>query len=163
MSGHMVTIVTLDTVYILTHKKACRHTCTQTFGEYTNCVCVCGVCVGGSPYPGMQVGSAFYRMIQEGHRMNRPEVAPREIYDMMLSCWSEDPLKRPSFRKLVERTELLLSEGTKNVYLNLSYGAVLPDQQRAASHRLSSVSSTTAPTQPLLLNTADVFLDYDTV
>ncbi|CAB1327114.1 unnamed protein product, partial [Coregonus sp. 'balchen'] len=35
-------------------------------------------------------------------------------YDMMLSCWSEDPLKRPSFRKLVERTELLLSENTKN-------------------------------------------------
>eukprot|EP00063_Salmo_salar_P090409 XP_014065244.1 PREDICTED: mast/stem cell growth factor receptor kita-like [Salmo salar] len=119
--------------------------------------------LGSSPYPGMQVGSAFYRMIQEGHRMNRPEVAPREIYDMMLSCWSEDPLKRPSFRKLVERTELLLSEDTKNVYLNLSYGAVLPDQQRAASHRLSSVSSTTASTQPLLLNTADVFLDYDTV
>uniref|UniRef100_A0A674D159 receptor protein-tyrosine kinase n=1 Tax=Salmo trutta TaxID=8032 RepID=A0A674D159_SALTR len=119
--------------------------------------------LGSSPYPGMQVGSAFYRMIQEGHRMNRPEVAPTEIYDMMLSCWSEDPLKRPSFRNLVERTELLLSEDTKNVYLNLSYGAVLPDQQRAASHRLSSVSSTTASTQPLLLNTADVFLDYDTV
>ncbi|XP_052366101.1 mast/stem cell growth factor receptor kita-like [Oncorhynchus keta] len=111
----------------------------------------------------MQVGSAFYRMIQEGHRMNRPDVAPREIYDMMLSCWSEDPLKRPSFRKVVERTELLLSEHTKNVYLNLSYGAVPPDQQRAAPHRLSSVSSTTAPTQPLLLNTADVFVDYDTV
>lgn len=36
-------------------------------------------------------------------------------YDMMLSCWSHDPLKRPSFRKLVERTELLLSENTKNV------------------------------------------------
>lgn len=36
-------------------------------------------------------------------------------YEMMLSCWSHDPLKRPSFRKLVERTELLLSENTKNV------------------------------------------------
>lgn len=36
-------------------------------------------------------------------------------YDIMLSCWSHDPLKRPSFRKLVEQTELLLSENTKNV------------------------------------------------
>uniref|UniRef100_A0A671YHP7 Mast/stem cell growth factor receptor Kit n=1 Tax=Sparus aurata TaxID=8175 RepID=A0A671YHP7_SPAAU len=71
--------------------------------------------LGNSPYPGMQVGSAFYRMIQEGHRMSRPEFAPIEMYDMMLSCWSHDPLKRPSFRKLVERTELLLSENTKNV------------------------------------------------
>uniref|UniRef100_A0A3P9M0M3 Mast/stem cell growth factor receptor n=1 Tax=Oryzias latipes TaxID=8090 RepID=A0A3P9M0M3_ORYLA len=116
--------------------------------------------LGNSPYPGMQVGSAFYRMIQEGHRMNRPELAPVEMYDMMLSCWSHDPLKRPSFRKLVERTELLLSENTKNVYLTLSNTSGAPEQQRALSQRLSSVCSTTAPTQPLLQSTADVFLDY---
>uniref|UniRef100_A0A8C7ZP76 receptor protein-tyrosine kinase n=1 Tax=Oryzias sinensis TaxID=183150 RepID=A0A8C7ZP76_9TELE len=107
--------------------------------------------LGNSPYPGMQVGSAFYRMIQEGHRMNRPELAPVEMYDMMLSCWNHDPLKRPSFRKLVERTELLLSENTKNVRRK---------KLRALSQRLSSVCSTTAPTQPLLQSTADVFLDY---
>uniref|UniRef100_A0A3Q4MZH8 Protein kinase domain-containing protein n=1 Tax=Neolamprologus brichardi TaxID=32507 RepID=A0A3Q4MZH8_NEOBR len=71
--------------------------------------------LGNSPYPGMQVGSAFYRMIQEGHRMSRPEYAPTEMYDMMLSCWNHDPLKRPSFKKLVEKTELLLSENTKNI------------------------------------------------
>ncbi|XP_072239456.1 KIT proto-oncogene, receptor tyrosine kinase b isoform X2 [Leuresthes tenuis] len=116
--------------------------------------------LGNSPYPGMQVGSAFYRMIQEGHRMNRPEFAPTEMYDMMLSCWNHDPLKRPSFRKLVERTELLLSENTKNVYLTLNNAPVAPEQQRAPSRRLSSVCSTTAPTQPLLQSTADVFLDY---
>ncbi|KAM9362596.1 KIT proto-oncogene, receptor tyrosine kinase b [Symphorus nematophorus] len=116
--------------------------------------------LGNSPYPGMQVGSAFYRMIQEGHRMSRPEFAPIEMYDMMLSCWNHDPLKRPSFRKLVERTELLLSENTKNVYLRLSNNPVHPEQQRAPSRRLSSVCSTTAPTQPLLQSTADVFLDY---
>uniref|UniRef100_A0A3Q2STA9 receptor protein-tyrosine kinase n=1 Tax=Fundulus heteroclitus TaxID=8078 RepID=A0A3Q2STA9_FUNHE len=71
--------------------------------------------LGNSPYPGMQVGSAFYKMIQDGRRMSRPEFAPIEMYDMMLSCWNHDPLKRPPFRKLVERTELLLSENTKNV------------------------------------------------
>ncbi|XP_030588402.1 KIT proto-oncogene, receptor tyrosine kinase b isoform X2 [Archocentrus centrarchus] len=116
--------------------------------------------LGNSPYPGMQVGSAFYRMIQEGHRMSRPEFAPIEMYDMMLSCWNHDPLKRPSFKKLVERTELLLSENTKNVYLTLSNTSGPPEQQRVPSRRLSSVCSTTAPNQPLLQNTADVFLDY---
>uniref|UniRef100_A0A7N8WJ57 Mast/stem cell growth factor receptor n=1 Tax=Mastacembelus armatus TaxID=205130 RepID=A0A7N8WJ57_9TELE len=116
--------------------------------------------LGHSPYPGIQVGSAFYRMIQDGHRMSRPEFAPIEMYDMMLSCWNHDPLKRPSFRKLVERTELLLSENTKNVYLTLSNAAGPPEQQRAPSRRLSSVCSTTAPTQPLLQSTPDVFLDY---
>ncbi|XP_013860339.1 KIT proto-oncogene, receptor tyrosine kinase b isoform X1 [Austrofundulus limnaeus] len=116
--------------------------------------------LGNSPYPGMQVGSAFYRMIQEGHRMSRPEFAPTEMYDMMLSCWNHDPVKRPSFRKLVEKTELLLSENTKNVYLRLSNPPGASEQQRAPSRRLSSVCSTTAPTQPLLQNTSDVFLDY---
>lgn len=119
--------------------------------------------LGNSPYPGMQVGSAFYRMIQEGHRMSRPEFAPIEIYDMMLSCWNHDPLKRPSFRKLVESTELLLSENTRNVYLTLSSVPGPPDQQRESSRRLSSVCSTTAPTQPLLQSTGDVFMDYETV
>ncbi|XP_029001613.1 KIT proto-oncogene, receptor tyrosine kinase b [Betta splendens] len=115
--------------------------------------------LGNSPYPGMQVGSAFYRMIQEGHRMSSPEFAPIEMYDMMLSCWNHDPLKRPSFRKLVERTEVLLSENTRNVYLTLS-NASGAEQQWSPTRRLSSVCSTTAPTQPLLQSTADVFLDY---
>ncbi|XP_054634631.1 KIT proto-oncogene, receptor tyrosine kinase b isoform X2 [Dunckerocampus dactyliophorus] len=116
--------------------------------------------LGNSPYPGMQVGSAFYRLIQEGHRMSKPEFAPTEMYDMMLSCWNQDPLKRPSFRKLVERTELLLSENTRNVYLTLNNASGPSEQQRAPSRRLSSVCSTTAPTQPLLQSTAEVFLDY---
>ncbi|CAL8332691.1 unnamed protein product [Merluccius merluccius] len=115
--------------------------------------------LGNSPYPGMQVGSAFYRMIQEGHRMNMPEFAPTEMYDMMLSCWNDDPLKRPSFQKLVERSELLLSENTKNIYLRLSNAAISHGPQRLPSRRLSSVCSTTASTQPLLLSTTDVFLD----
>uniref|UniRef100_A0A8C6P254 receptor protein-tyrosine kinase n=1 Tax=Nothobranchius furzeri TaxID=105023 RepID=A0A8C6P254_NOTFU len=116
--------------------------------------------LGNSPYPGMQVCSVFYKMIQEGHRMSRPEFASIEMYEMMLSCWNHDPLKRPSFRKLVERTELLLSENTKNVYLMLSNVPGTSKQQRMPSRRLSSVCSTTAPTQPLLQNTADVFMDY---
>ncbi|XP_033985372.1 KIT proto-oncogene, receptor tyrosine kinase b isoform X1 [Trematomus bernacchii] len=116
--------------------------------------------LGNSPYPGMQVGSVFYKMIQDGKRMSRPEFAPIEMYDMMLSCWSHDPLKRPSFRKLVERTELLLSENTRNVYLRLSNAPGHPAQERAPTRRLSSVCSTTAPTQPLLQSTADVFMDY---
>ncbi|XP_068606741.1 KIT proto-oncogene, receptor tyrosine kinase b [Brachionichthys hirsutus] len=116
--------------------------------------------LGNSPYPGMQVGSSFYRMIQDGQRMSRPEFAPSQMYDMMLSCWSHDPLKRPSFGKLVESTERHLSENTKNVYLRLSNNSARPEQQRGSSQRLSSVCSTTAPTQPLLQSTADVFLDY---
>ena len=42
------------------------------------------VCSGNSPYPGMQVGSSFYRLIQEGHRMSCPEFAPIEMYVFLL-------------------------------------------------------------------------------
>lgn len=53
--------------------------------------------------------------LYNSNNWNKCETAFPSRYDMMLSCWNEDPLKRPSFRKLVERTELLLSENTRNV------------------------------------------------
>ncbi|XP_065110676.1 KIT proto-oncogene, receptor tyrosine kinase b [Paramisgurnus dabryanus] len=118
--------------------------------------------LGNTPYPGIQVGSTFYKMIQDGYRMSEPEFAPSEIYEVMRWCWSVDPLKRPTFKKLVERTELLLSETTKHDYLNLSTSGsceafVPPNLQRA--QRLSSIGSSTASTQPLLQATNDVFLE----
>ena len=59
--------------------------------------------------------SAFVREVQ-GQRVTPPPGALCVCrYDMMLSCWNDDPLKRPSFQKLVESTEMLLSENTKNV------------------------------------------------
>ncbi|GAA6091919.1 KIT proto-oncogene, receptor tyrosine kinase b isoform X2 [Tachysurus ichikawai] len=126
--------------------------------------------LGNSPYPGVPVGTIFYKMIQDGYRMSEPEFAPSEIYEVMRWCWSSEPLKRPTFRKLVERTEMLLSEATKHVYLNLSdnggssisESSDCPLLQRASSQRLSSVGSTTGSTQPLLLATNDVFLEHET-
>uniref|UniRef100_A0AAY4AC54 receptor protein-tyrosine kinase n=1 Tax=Denticeps clupeoides TaxID=299321 RepID=A0AAY4AC54_9TELE len=109
--------------------------------------------LGNSPYPGIPVDITFYRMIQDGYRMTEPEFAPSEIYELMRNCWNTDPLKRPSFKKLVERTENLLSD---------SEPGAPPDQERAPSTRLSSISSTTAPTQPLL-SSNDVFTEYETI
>lgn len=130
--------------------------------------------LGTSPYPGIHVGANFYRMIQDGYRMSEPEFAPIEIYEVMRFCWNNDPLKRPPFKKLAERIEVLLSEHTKHEYLNLSGrasssssessdgGALAPPSRLGEpSQRLSSVSSTTAPTQPLLLSTSDVFIEYN--
>uniref|UniRef100_A0A4W4EV51 receptor protein-tyrosine kinase n=1 Tax=Electrophorus electricus TaxID=8005 RepID=A0A4W4EV51_ELEEL len=117
--------------------------------------------LGNSPYPGVPVGSIFYKMIQDGYRMSEPEFAPSEIW-----CWSTDPLKRPTFKKLVERTEMLLSETTKHVS-DINFGNSCeplnpPAMHRVPSQRLSSVESTTAQNQPLLLATNDVFLEYQT-
>uniref|UniRef100_A0A8C8GZL5 receptor protein-tyrosine kinase n=1 Tax=Oncorhynchus tshawytscha TaxID=74940 RepID=A0A8C8GZL5_ONCTS len=71
--------------------------------------------LGSSPYPGIPVDSKFYKMIKEGYRMDAPEFAPSEMYEIMRSCWEADPFKRPSFSKVVERIEKQLSDTTKHV------------------------------------------------
>ncbi|XP_063057403.1 mast/stem cell growth factor receptor kita isoform X2 [Engraulis encrasicolus] len=76
--------------------------------------------LGKSPYPGVPVDAKFYKMIMEGYRMDAPEFAPSEMYMVMRSCWDGDPYRRPSFRKLVEKVELQLSDATKHIYLNFN-------------------------------------------
>uniref|UniRef100_A0A673AV98 receptor protein-tyrosine kinase n=1 Tax=Sphaeramia orbicularis TaxID=375764 RepID=A0A673AV98_9TELE len=71
--------------------------------------------LGNSPYPGMPVDAKFYKLIKEGYRMDAPDFAPTEMYQIMRSCWDADPFKRPPFRKVVERIEQQLSDATKHV------------------------------------------------
>uniref|UniRef100_A0A8C8M0U1 receptor protein-tyrosine kinase n=1 Tax=Oncorhynchus tshawytscha TaxID=74940 RepID=A0A8C8M0U1_ONCTS len=126
--------------------------------------------LGSSPYPGIPVDSKFYKMIKEGYRMDAPEFAPSEMYEIMRSCWEADPFKRPSFSKVVERIEKQLSDTTKHIYLNFSskFPVTIGPQgtsvdqgtQNANVLRLNSVGSGNASTQPLLASASDdVFLE----
>ncbi|KAG9328808.1 hypothetical protein JZ751_010609 [Albula glossodonta] len=56
-------------------------------------------------------------------------------YEVMKCCWDADPLKRPSFRKILDNLE---------IYMNFSRSSV-SDQRGAHSQRLSSVGSLTQP------------------
>ncbi|KAA0708702.1 Mast/stem cell growth factor receptor kita [Triplophysa tibetana] len=118
--------------------------------------------LGSSPYPGMPVDSKFYKMIKEGYRMESPEFAPVEMYEIMHSCWDADPLKRPSFSKIVEKIEQQISDSTKHIYLNFS--SKLPvasgPREEPSSHvsQLNSVGSQSTITQPLLSNN-NVFIE----
>ncbi|XP_075895407.1 mast/stem cell growth factor receptor kita [Nelusetta ayraudi] len=76
--------------------------------------------LGNSPYPGMPVDAKFYKMIKEGYKMDAPEFAPSEMYQIMRSCWDADPFNRPPFRKVVEQIEQQLSDTAKHIYLNFS-------------------------------------------
>uniref|UniRef100_M3Y412 Mast/stem cell growth factor receptor Kit n=2 Tax=Mustela putorius furo TaxID=9669 RepID=M3Y412_MUSPF len=68
-----------------------------------------------SPYPGMPVDSKFYKMIKEGFRMLSPEHAPAEMYDIMKTCWDADPLKRPTFKQIVQLIEKQISDSSNHV------------------------------------------------
>ncbi|XP_075210916.1 protein kinase receptor Ret oncogene [Lycorma delicatula] len=75
------------------------------------------VTLGSSPYPGVAVHNLFY-LLRAGYRMEKPENCSHQLYDIMRSCWQEDPLERPSFKQLTRAFELMLEDGTD--YLDLS-------------------------------------------
>ncbi|XP_027453769.1 mast/stem cell growth factor receptor Kit isoform X1 [Callorhinus ursinus] len=109
--------------------------------------------LGSSPYPGMPVDSKFYKMIKEGFRMLSPEHAPAEMYDIMKTCWDADPLKRPTFKQIVQLIEKQISDSTNHIYSNLANCS--PHQERPVvdhSVRINSVGSSASSTQPLLVH-----------
>nr|XP_045017620.1 mast/stem cell growth factor receptor Kit isoform X2 [Jaculus jaculus] len=109
--------------------------------------------LGSSPYPGMPVDSKFYKMIKEGFRMLSPEHAPAEMYDIMKMCWDTDPLKRPTFKQIVQLIEKQISDSTSHIYSNLANCSPNPENPVADhSVRVNSVGSSASSTQPLLVH-----------
>ncbi|XP_073439653.1 mast/stem cell growth factor receptor Kit isoform X2 [Dendrobates tinctorius] len=105
--------------------------------------------LGSSPYPRIPVDSKFYRMIKDGYRMLSPECAPDELYDIMKSCWNSDPVKRPTFKQIVQMVEQQLSDSKGHKISNAF--PVCPNHTPVDhSVRINSVGSNTSSTQPLL-------------
>jgi len=65
------------------------------------------VTYGRIPYPGLS-NSEVLRLLGEGYRMPAPQDCPHKLYLIMLDCWHQDPLERPSFTKLKSCMEELL-------------------------------------------------------
>uniref|UniRef100_A0A8C3JU40 receptor protein-tyrosine kinase n=1 Tax=Calidris pygmaea TaxID=425635 RepID=A0A8C3JU40_9CHAR len=66
--------------------------------------------LGVNPYPGIQVDTNFYKLIQSGFKMDRPYYATKDVYRVMQSCWALDSRKRPSFSRLVSSLACQLAE-----------------------------------------------------
>uniref|UniRef100_A0A669CBH7 receptor protein-tyrosine kinase n=1 Tax=Oreochromis niloticus TaxID=8128 RepID=A0A669CBH7_ORENI len=64
--------------------------------------------LGGSPYPGVPVEELF-KLLKEGHRMEKPSACPQELYLMMRDCWHAVPSRRPTFQQLVEDLDRTVS------------------------------------------------------
>ncbi|XP_065680958.1 platelet-derived growth factor receptor alpha isoform X2 [Hydra vulgaris] len=67
------------------------------------------VTLGGTPYPTIN-NSDLFTLLCSGYRMERPANCSQSMYDIMLQCWNEEPLQRPSFTELRERFDKILSE-----------------------------------------------------
>ncbi|XP_064181802.1 tyrosine-protein kinase receptor Tie-1 [Anguilla rostrata] len=63
---------------------------------------------GRTPYPGVH-NHELLDLLESGHRLKQPECDPK-LYEVMLSCWSRDPARRPGFGELGDTLRALLSE-----------------------------------------------------
>lgn len=116
--------------------------------------------LGGSPYPGIPVEELF-KLLKEGHRMDKPSNCTHELYMLMRECWHAIPTQRPTFKQLVEeldRTLLSISDE----YLDLStpfeqYSPSCEDTSSSCSSDNDSVFTHDAlSTDPCLLAYHDV-------
>ncbi|XP_016062645.1 PREDICTED: fibroblast growth factor receptor 2 isoform X12 [Miniopterus natalensis] len=101
--------------------------------------------LGGSPYPGIPVEELF-KLLKEGHRMDKPANCTNELYMMMRDCWHAVPAQRPTFKQLVEDLDRILTLTTNEEYLDLSqpleqYSPSYPDTRSSCSSGDDSVFS----------------------
>ncbi|XP_012368906.2 fibroblast growth factor receptor 2 isoform X8 [Octodon degus] len=101
--------------------------------------------LGGSPYPGIPVEELF-KLLKEGHRMDKPANCTNELYMMMRDCWHAVPSQRPTFKQLVEDLDRILTLTTNEEYLDLSqpleqYSPSSPDTRSSCSSGDDSVFS----------------------
>ncbi|KYQ58830.1 Fibroblast growth factor receptor 3 [Trachymyrmex zeteki] len=76
------------------------------------------VTLGAMPYPDTPT-SKILQFLKSGYRMERPPNCSRELYSIMYSCWNIRPQSRPTFTELKQSLDKLLSNYSKNKYLNL--------------------------------------------
>uniref|UniRef100_P21803-2 Isoform Short of Fibroblast growth factor receptor 2 n=1 Tax=Mus musculus TaxID=10090 RepID=P21803-2 len=101
--------------------------------------------LGGSPYPGIPVEELF-KLLKEGHRMDKPTNCTNELYMMMRDCWHAVPSQRPTFKQLVEDLDRILTLTTNEEYLDLTqpleqYSPSYPDTSSSCSSGDDSVFS----------------------
>ncbi|XP_020027380.2 fibroblast growth factor receptor 2 isoform X13 [Castor canadensis] len=101
--------------------------------------------LGGSPYPGIPVEELF-KLLKEGHRMDKPANCTSELYMMMRDCWHAVPSQRPTFKQLVEDLDRILTLTTNEEYLDLTqpleqYSPSYPDTRSSCSSGDDSVFS----------------------
>ncbi|XP_021573681.1 fibroblast growth factor receptor 3 [Carlito syrichta] len=75
--------------------------------------------LGGSPYPGIPVEELF-KLLKEGHRMDKPANCTHDLYMVMRECWHAAPSQRPTFKQLVEDLDRVLTVTSTDEYLDLS-------------------------------------------
>ena len=65
--------------------------------------------LGANPYPSVPSIEKLFQLLRDGHRMDCPLNCPAEVYYIMRECWSADPANRPTFSKLIDDLDRILT------------------------------------------------------
>ena len=68
---------------------------------------------GKVPYITMNNGEML-AFLKEGNRLRCPEETPGEVYEIMLKCWDQEPVNRPTFEEMVEKFRNMLNMVTES-------------------------------------------------
>lgn len=86
--------------------------------------------LGSTPYPGVEVNKDFLTFLEDGNRMDRPKYANQEIYNLLLECWSVEPLDRPTFSMCADKLGILMLPDLKEQYMTMNDPYVLMNEER---------------------------------
>ncbi|CAL4089410.1 unnamed protein product, partial [Meganyctiphanes norvegica] len=90
--------------------------------------------LGNSPYPGTEINENFLAMLESGYRMKQPKYANDDIYEIILSCWREEPTERPSFTSLAECLAEMMDSTIKKQFLSLNSSHHHHNEKRFTTH-----------------------------
>ncbi|XP_059079720.1 fibroblast growth factor receptor 4-like [Tigriopus californicus] len=76
--------------------------------------------LGASPYPSVPSLEKLFQLLREGHRMECPANCPIDIYIIMRDCWQADSASRPTFARLTEDFDRILTYASRD-YLDMGF------------------------------------------
>ncbi|ESO08055.1 hypothetical protein HELRODRAFT_75629 [Helobdella robusta] len=68
-----------------------------------------------NPYSGLVMDKTFLDRLQEGYRLEKPSLADKEIYNLMICCWRNEPNERPNSTQLVTTISSILMKKYQTV------------------------------------------------
>lgn len=82
------------------------------------------VTYGRTPYPSMS-NQEVLQQVSRSYRMPKPPNCPDRLYQLMLSCWKQEPESRPTFENLKYKLESYFEEDENRQYRDTN-GSALP-------------------------------------
>ena len=66
------------------------------------------------------------QLLRDGHRMDCPQSCPAEVYYIMRECWAADPANRPTFSKLIDDLDRILTYQVRPRVRHVNRGSLKP-------------------------------------